>query len=72
MTTIPFDQLPDAAFVRLPMVLSLIPVGKSTWWAKVQTGEYPKPYKVGPRTSVWKVGDIRALLSSVDNNWSEK
>ena len=54
--------LPDNSFLRLPQVLSLIPVGKSTWWAGCKDGRFPKPVKLGQRTTAWRAGDIFALL----------
>jgi len=49
--------------MRLPQVLALFPVGKSTWWAGVKEGRFPKPVKLGPRTTAWRVEDIRALIA---------
>jgi prophage regulatory protein len=45
-----------------PPILALIPVSKSTWWAGVKSGKYPKPVKLGTRTTAWKVEDIMALI----------
>ncbi len=66
------DQLPETGFLRLPQILgnpksnpptiALIPVGKSTWREGVKSGRFPKPVKLGPRITVWRVEDIRALL----------
>ena len=39
-----------------------IPLGRSTWWAGVKSGRFPKPVKLGPRTTAWKVEDINALI----------
>ena len=58
------QQLPQAGFVRLPVILSVYPVGKSTWWAGVKSGRFPKPVKLGVRTTAWRVEDIRALIAS--------
>jgi prophage regulatory protein len=58
-------RLPDEGFVRLPVILALIPVGRSTWWAGVRTGRFPAPVKLGPRITAWRVEDIRKLLTSV-------
>jgi prophage regulatory protein len=58
------SQLPETGFLRLPQVLHLIPVSKSTWWAGVQTSRFPKGIKLGPRTTAWRVEDIRCLLES--------
>ena len=56
-------DLPEVGFVRLPTILRIYPVGKSTWWAGVKSGRYPKPVKLGPRTTAWAVADIKALLA---------
>lgn len=63
-SNIPF---PQSGFVRLSMILAPagpIPVSKSTWWQGVKDGRFPKPQKLGPRTTVWKVEDIRALYET--------
>jgi prophage regulatory protein len=59
------DPLPQIGFVRLTSILAPtgpIPVGRSTWWAGVKSGRFPKPVKLGQRTTVWKVDDIRDLI----------
>lgn len=58
------QQLPDTGFVRLPSVLRVFPVSRSTWWAGVKTGHFPKPVKLGPRVTAWRVEDIRNLIAS--------
>ena len=58
-------SLPDTGFLRLNSILAPkgpIPVSKSTWWAGVKTGRFPKPIKLGPRITAWRVEDIRALI----------
>jgi prophage regulatory protein len=58
-------QLPETGFVRLTTILAPngpIPVSKSTWWAGIKAGRYPKPVKLGPRITAWRVEDIRALI----------
>lgn len=57
--------LPETGFVRLPLVLALIPVAKSSWWQGIKEGRFPKPVKLGPRTTAWRVQDIRALIESL-------
>ena len=58
-------ELPRTGFVRLSDIIGPsrpIPVSKSTWWEGVRTGRYPKPVKLGPRITAWRVEDIRALI----------
>jgi predicted DNA-binding transcriptional regulator AlpA len=60
------SPLPNTGFIRLPHVLAplgLIPVSKSTWWAGIKDGRYPRPVKLGPRITAWRVEDIRALIA---------
>lgn len=57
-------KLPDTGFIRLQTVLQYIPIGKSSWWAGVGEGRFPRSYKIGPRTTVWKVEDIRSFINS--------
>jgi prophage regulatory protein len=56
--------LPEIGFVRLPEVLAVFPVSKSAWWAGVKDGRFPKPVKLGPKTTAWRVQDIRALIET--------
>lgn len=56
------STLPETGFVRLPTILKVIPVSKSTWWAGVKTGRFPASIKLGPRMTVWRVEDIRKLI----------
>ena len=57
-------SLPQVGFVRLPTILALFPVSRSSWWAGVKTGRYPVPVKLGPRMTAWRVEDIRALIAA--------
>ena len=60
------NTLPETGFVRLPQILEFFPVGKSTWWAGVKSGRFPKGVKLGPRTTAWRCEDIRALIENLD------
>lgn len=54
-----------------PPKIGLLPIGKSTWWAGVKSGRFPKPVKLGPRTTAWKVEDIKALIESTNNFYTD-
>jgi len=59
--------IPETGFLRLPQVLSVIPVCKSSWWAGVKSGRYPKPVRLSARCVGWKAEDIQALISQLGN-----
>jgi prophage regulatory protein len=72
------QALPTTGFIRLPQIIGnpksdppitpLIPVSKSSWWAGIKSGIYPKPVKLGARTTAWKVEDIKQLISELGGN----
>ena len=64
--------IPTYGFLRLPQVLAVFPVSKSAWWEGCRTGRYPKPVKLGPRTTDWKAEDIAALITSVNYQQARK
>ena len=65
------DNLDNAALLRLPQVLNLIPVSRSAWWAGCKNGRYPKPVKIGPRTTAWRAEDIKVLLRKLSASVEE-
>ena len=65
------EQLPLTGFMRLPQILQLIPVSKSTWWQGCREGRFPKPIKLGPNTTSWRVEDIVALIGRIGSSSNE-
>lgn len=60
-----YPTILPCGFLRLPQVLALLPISKSAWWEGCRTGRYPKPIKLGPRTTVWRAEDIQAFIERV-------
>jgi len=69
-------SLPRCSLLRLPQIIgdpkakppipALIPVARSTWFAGVKDGRFPKPVKLGPRTAAWRLEAILALINGQD------
>ncbi|MDQ1919400.1 helix-turn-helix transcriptional regulator [Massilia pseudoviolaceinigra] len=67
-------QLPETGFLRIRQILgnkkaappipAIVPVCDATWWAGVKSGRFPPAIKLGPRTTAWRVEDIRALIEA--------
>ena len=66
------QNISSNALLRLPQVLALIPVSRSAWWAGCKSGRYPKPVKLGPRTTAWRASDIAALPEKLTAETEEK
>ena len=56
------EKIENCRLLRLPQVLDLIPVSKSTWWAGVKSGRFPQPLRLGARCTVWRAADVKALV----------
>lgn len=63
---IPFDLLPDNALMRRKAVQAVLPYPTSTFYAKIASGELPKPVKLSARSVAWRVGDIRKVLADLN------
>lgn len=57
-----FDELPDTAQVRQPVVEALLACSGCTVWRGVKAGTIPTPRKLSPRVTVWNVGELRQCL----------
>ena len=71
------SPLSEKGFLRLsqivgnpkakPPINPIYPVSKSTWWAGVKSGRFPKPVKLGPRITAWRTEDILELIRQTGN-----
>ena len=42
----------------------LLPVSQATIWRWVREGKFPKPFKLGPSTTVWDSGQVQAFIAA--------
>ncbi len=56
------QELPKIGLLRVKQVLRFVPVSRSSWWAGVKDGRFPKPIKLSERVTVWRASDIRELI----------
>lgn len=67
------SKLPETGFLRLkqiigdpkakPPICGLLPMSKSSWWDGIKKGIFPKPIKMGPNMTAWRVEDIAELIA---------
>jgi predicted DNA-binding transcriptional regulator AlpA len=60
-----FDELPNTAFVRLPVLKQLFACSEATIWRRVADSRIPQPRKLSHRVTAWNVGQLRAALESI-------
>lgn len=61
----PVATINPLGLLRLPQVLQLLPIGRSSWLAGVKDGKYPQPVKLGPATTCWRACDILNFINSL-------
>ena len=59
-----FDNLPDCAYIRLPVMIGLFGISSASIWRGVKNQSIPKPVKLTERTTAWNVGLVRADLAA--------
>lgn len=52
-------------YLRLKMVLDIIPVSRSTWYRGIKNGVYPKQVKLSHKVAAWKLSEIRQCLNRI-------
>jgi predicted DNA-binding transcriptional regulator AlpA len=62
------QEIPETGFLRLAQVLSVIPLGKTSWWEGVKSGRFPKPIKLSTRCTAWRAEDIRELIKTLSEH----
>jgi len=45
----------------------LVPVSPATIWRWVAQGKFPKPFKLGPNTTVWNLDQVETFLAKQSN-----
>lgn len=56
------NPLEAGGLLRLPQLLPLVGVSKSTWWKLVREGRAPQAVKLGDRCTAWRASDVAAWI----------
>ncbi len=69
--------LSETSFLRLhqiignakanPPIPPIIPISKSTWWEGVEYGRFPKPVRLGSHITLWKIRDVKKLITDIES-----
>jgi len=54
----------NSEFIRLPQVLYLTGLGKTSIYKLMNTNSFPKPISFGARRIAWKRSDIQSWIES--------
>jgi prophage regulatory protein len=58
------NYLSKMGVIRLPAVLSLVGLSRSTVYSLIKNNAFPKPVKLSARSVGWKLSDIESWLES--------
>lgn len=59
-----FQVMPDSGYIRLPVVMAVLGVSRSTVLRACANGTLPKPIKITERLNAWSVKAIREHLAA--------
>ena len=65
-TTLAQIDLNQPGSQRLPSVLRIVPVCRSTWYEGIAQGIYPAPIKLGKRSVAWTNHSLLVLLQKLE------
>ncbi|WP_140919473.1 helix-turn-helix transcriptional regulator [Limnobaculum xujianqingii] len=54
-------------FLKLKDVIEMTGMAKSTIYARIQAGTFPKQYKSGTKSSVWLLSEIITWMENIIN-----
>ncbi len=58
-----YGAMPVTGYMRQSQLIpAIFPFSSATLWRKVKAGTFPKPVKLGPRITAWRVEEICQLL----------
>jgi predicted DNA-binding transcriptional regulator AlpA len=57
---------PDGLLREKQILGRYLPISRAAWWKRVREGRFPKPLKLGPNTTVWRVRDILDLIEKLN------
>ena len=63
--------LPEVGFVREPVVLAHVGVGRTKWREMVKSGEAPAPQRWSERISVYDASAIRRFIANRSQQLAE-
>jgi len=66
-----FSRPAGLRLIRLPELMSMVGLGKTSIFGLAKTGRFPKPLKIG-RASVWEIGDIERWIEAQQHARAEE
>lgn len=57
-------SIEDCRLLRKSEVLRLCALSRSTLYAQIKAGEFPRPVRLGPRAVAWREKEIRDWIQS--------
>lgn len=57
-------QIPQAGYIRQAGLLQVLPISPATLWRWTKANQFPKPVKLSPNVTAWRLIEVR--------NWLER
>lgn len=70
--TVHGDFVMNETILRLPQVIALIGLSRSTLYHQIALGAFPRQIKIGERAVGWRASDIAAWVDQLEAKQSKK
>ncbi len=57
-------QMPQAGYIRQAGLLQVLPISPATLWRWTKADQFPKPVKLSPNVTAWRLNEVRNWLLS--------
>lgn len=58
-------NMPNAGYIRQAgLIPGVLPISSATLWRWIANGQFPRPIKLSPRVTAWRVHDIEVWLQA--------
>lgn len=54
----------EERLIRLPEVMKMTSLARSTVWHLAKNGSFPQPIRLSPKITVWRAGEIQDWIKS--------
>lgn len=68
VSKLPTSTLPSSGWIRQKQLIpAVVPFSATTLWRKCREGTFPKPVKLSPYITAWRVSDVDEYLKQCES-----
>ena len=61
------NDCPVMGFIRMPALVKLLGISKTTIYKEIREGRFPKQVRLSSRVSAWRISDLKTYFDMLSN-----